>query len=60
MTHIMLHRFDLIILDLMLSQGVSGYDIFRRIRALAEFDAIPIVAAIWLRGFGIANPYSSS
>lgn len=39
-----LEQFDLIILDLMLPNGDSGYDIFKSIRAISEFDNIPIVA----------------
>lgn len=35
---------DLIILDLMLHNGVSGYDIFEEIRQHPEFQKIPIVA----------------
>jgi len=35
---------DLIILDLMLAGGLSGYDIFTEIRTHNEFDHIPIVA----------------
>lgn len=35
---------DLIILDLMLHAGVSGYNIFEEIRRLPEYDNIPIVA----------------
>jgi len=35
---------DLIILDLMLHNDVSGYDIFTEIRANSKYDAIPIVA----------------
>lgn len=35
---------DLIILDLMLHNDVSGYDIFTEIRANPKYDAIPIVA----------------
>lgn len=35
---------DLIILDLSLAQGVSGYDVFDWIRELPQFDAVPIVA----------------
>src|SRR5690348_5891228 len=35
---------DLIILDLMLSNGISGYDIFTQIRALPQYAAIPILA----------------
>jgi CheY-like chemotaxis protein len=37
-------QIDLIILDLMLPNGVSGYDIFTEIRTHREFDHIPIVA----------------
>jgi CheY-like chemotaxis protein len=35
---------DLILLDLMLPGGRSGYDIFDEIRAHSQFDAVPIVA----------------
>ena len=35
---------DLILLDLMLPNKVTGYDIFDRIRAAAEFEHVPIVA----------------
>ncbi len=35
---------DIIILDLMFPNNVSGYEIFREIRALAMFDTTPIVA----------------
>jgi CheY-like chemotaxis protein len=35
---------DLIILDLMLSEELSGYDVFDQIRALPQFGGIPIVA----------------
>ena len=35
---------DLIILDLMLSEELSGYDVFDQIRALPEIKDIPIVA----------------
>ncbi len=35
---------DLIILDLMLPNGVTGYDIFSSIRNQHTFDAVPIVA----------------
>jgi CheY-like chemotaxis protein len=35
---------DLIILDLMLSDGVSGFDIFWQIRGVARFADTPIVA----------------
>jgi CheY-like chemotaxis protein len=39
-----LRKVDLIILDLMLYGGISGYDIFEEIRQLPEFDRVPIVA----------------
>ncbi|MCA9905936.1 MAG: response regulator [Anaerolineae bacterium] len=35
---------DLIVLDLMLQRGSSGYDVFKEIRALPEFAEVPIVA----------------
>ncbi|MBX3083144.1 MAG: response regulator [Anaerolineae bacterium] len=35
---------DLIILDLMLARGASGYALFQDIRALPEFDDVPIIA----------------
>jgi CheY-like chemotaxis protein len=35
---------DLIILDLMLRDGISGFNIFQEIRALPEFNHVPIVA----------------
>jgi two-component system cell cycle response regulator DivK len=35
---------DLIILDLMLHNGISGYDIFAEIRQLPEYSYTPIVA----------------
>jgi CheY-like chemotaxis protein len=37
-------RADLIILDLMLMGGVSGYDIFDEIRAVPEYNTVPIIA----------------
>ena len=37
-------RIDLIVLDLMLANGVSGFDIFDQIRAKPEYDKVPIVA----------------
>lgn len=37
-------QIDLIILDLMLPKGVSGYDIFTEIRTHKEFEDVPIVA----------------
>jgi len=35
---------DLIILDLMLTRGASGFTIFDQIRALPEFNGVPIIA----------------
>ena len=35
---------DLIILDLMLPNGNSGYDVFKQIREYSEYDNVPIVA----------------
>lgn len=35
---------DLIILDLMLPNGNSGYDVFNQIREYPEYDNVPIVA----------------
>jgi CheY-like chemotaxis protein len=35
---------DLIILDLMLPNGITGYDIFTSIRNRHEFDNVPIIA----------------
>ncbi len=35
---------DLIILDLMLSDGISGFDIIKQIRALPAYHTTPIVA----------------
>lgn len=35
---------DLIILDLMLHNNVSGFDIFAQIRAIPQYDPVPIVA----------------
>src|SRR5579871_3138092 len=35
---------DLIILDLMLNGGVSGYEIFEDIRRLPKFDTVPVIA----------------
>lgn len=37
-------RIHLIVLDLMLADGVSGFDIFDQIRALPKYNNIPIVA----------------
>ena len=38
------HDWDLIILDLMLYHGISGFDIFQEIRSMPEYDHIPIIA----------------
>lgn len=35
---------DVILMDLMLPDGITGYDVFKHIRQLQEFDAVPIVA----------------
>jgi CheY-like chemotaxis protein len=37
-------RIDLIVLDLMLMQGVTGFDIYDQIRAIPKYDEVPIVA----------------
>jgi CheY-like chemotaxis protein len=37
-------KYDLIILDLMLPRGDSGFSIFEQIRLLPEYLAVPIVA----------------
>jgi CheY-like chemotaxis protein len=37
-------RYDLIIMDLMLAGGVSGFDIYDEIRTLPKFSNVPIVA----------------
>jgi len=39
-----IHQVDLIILDLMLANGISGFDIFDQIRVLPKFAEVPIVA----------------
>lgn len=39
-----LDRVDLIILDLMLPGGVSGYDVFYIIRNAPQYSAVPIIA----------------
>jgi two-component system cell cycle response regulator DivK len=44
---------DLILLDLMLPNNVTGYDLFTLIRAEPEFDGIPIAA------FSAADPYTA-
>lgn len=35
---------DLIVLDLMLPNGITGYDIFSAIRNHAKFDTVPVIA----------------
>lgn len=42
-----------IILDLMFPNGVTGYDIFDRIRQISSFAAVPIVAV------SAADPYTA-
>ncbi len=37
-------RFDLIVLDLMLADGVSGFDLFDQIREIPRYAEIPIIA----------------
>lgn len=37
-------KVDLIILDLMLPRGVSGFDIYQQIKLLPNYQAIPVVA----------------
>ncbi len=39
-----LPQIDLIILDLMLAYGISGFDLFDEIRALPRFEDVPIIA----------------
>jgi CheY-like chemotaxis protein len=39
-----LSRVDLIVLDLMLAEGITGFDIFDQIRGLGKYDAVPIIA----------------
>lgn len=64
--------FNLIILDLMLADGVSGFDIFDTIRSIPKYATIPIVAVsamdpaiaipkVRLKGFSgfIAKPIDS-
>jgi CheY-like chemotaxis protein len=40
-----MHKVDVIILDLNLAEGISGYEIFDQIRSMPTFNDIPIVAA---------------
>ena len=39
-----LSRVDLIILDLQLAEGITGFDIFDKIRGLSKYDTVPIIA----------------
>jgi CheY-like chemotaxis protein len=39
-----LRNVDIILLDLMLAKGVSGFDVYDDIRALPQFAALPIIA----------------
>ncbi|MEO8608008.1 MAG: response regulator [Chloroflexota bacterium] len=50
---------DLIILDLMLAEGVSGFDLYDEIRALPKFAKTPIVAVSAMDP-GIAIPKTLS
>jgi CheY-like chemotaxis protein len=35
---------DIIIMDLMLAEGVSGFDLFDQIRAIPHYSGVPVVA----------------
>jgi CheY-like chemotaxis protein len=37
-------KIDIIILDLMLAEGVSGFDLYDEIRALPKFSVVPIIS----------------
>jgi CheY-like chemotaxis protein len=37
-------KWDLVILDLMLSAGSSGFSVFKEIREMHEYDNVPIIA----------------
>jgi len=39
-----LSRVDLIVLDLQLADGITGFDIFEKIRGLPQYDTVPIIA----------------
>jgi len=39
-----MYKCDLIILDLMLVEGKSGFEVFKEIRSLPRFQSVPIVA----------------
>lgn len=38
------YHIDVIVLDLMLAQEVSGFDLFQEIRATPKFEKVPIIA----------------
>ncbi len=51
-----MEQVDIILLDLMLADGISGFDMFDKIRALPEYQAVPIVAVSAIDpGAGIAK-----
>ncbi|MEO8394529.1 MAG: response regulator [Chloroflexota bacterium] len=52
-------RTDLILMDLMLAQGVTGFDLFDQVRALPKFATVPIVA-VSAMDFAIAAPKARS
>jgi CheY-like chemotaxis protein len=39
-----LSRVDLIVLDLMLAEGVTGFDLFDQIRTIEKYSSVPIIA----------------
>jgi CheY-like chemotaxis protein len=39
-----LHNVDIILLDLMLAKGISGFDIYDEIRALPQVATLPMIA----------------
>ena len=49
------YHIDLIVLDLMLAQDVSGFDLFKEIRAEPKFDQVPIIA-VSAMDFAIGAP----
>ncbi len=49
------YHIDVIVLDLMLAQDVSGFDLFNEIRANSKFDAVPIIA-VSAMDFAIGAP----
>jgi len=46
---------DVILLDLMFPDNISGYDIFDRIRQMPEFSKVPIIAVSALDEIGKAR-----